>query len=107
MPQALHIFLYVLLSVHESLQLSVFCLSKISNPISLCVFYSYQISEFSYCYSIKLLLFACKQVFEILLSISSLVFPASRATDRGGDLLHDEEVQVQADDPDPGETVQV
>lgn len=32
---------------------------------------------------------------------------APGATDRGGDLLHDEEVQVQAHDPDPGEALQV
>ncbi len=32
---------------------------------------------------------------------------APGATDRGGDLLHDEEVQVEANDPDPGEAVQV
>lgn len=31
--------------------------------------------------------------------------PAPRATDRGGDLRHDQEVQVQADDPDPGASV--
>ncbi len=36
-----------------------------------------------------------------------LLCSAPGATDRCGDLLHDEKVQVQANDPDPGEAVQV
>lgn len=36
-----------------------------------------------------------------------LLCSAPGATDHCGDLLHDEEVQVQANDPDPGEAVQV
>lgn len=35
------------------------------------------------------------------------LYSASGATDHGGDLLHDEEVQIEANDPDPGEAVQV
>lgn len=42
-----------------------------------------------------------------LISCSPLSCSAPWASDRSWDLLHDEEVQVQANDPDPGEAVQV
>lgn len=45
---------------------------------------------------------------ELLLSFERrLLCSAPRATDCGGDLLHDEEIQVKANDPDSGEAVQV